>query len=430
MVSIGFPFAGDRVISVSRKILHSDHAGRCDYACDHPCAVDFTRGVDQARSRGNETNCGHTRGQNRSVQAWPGESPADPASPNESDPIAELDLKGSGRTQQEIEEDIRKALTVLPGVNIALSQPIEQRVDEMVTGVRSQIAVKIFGDDLEELRKLSEQVARIVKSTRGARDLRIERLSGQQELTIDIDRRAIARHGLNVADVNELIETAVGGKAVTQVFEGERRFTLLLRFPERFRHDIEAIRDLLLRPPGNAEPGGLHARGGQLVPLSSVADIKVIDGPAIVSREFAKRRVVVGANVHQRDLGGFVAELQERTAKEIKLPPGYYFEWGGQFQNMERAMATLGIIVPITFAAIFFLLFMLFNSAKLALLIFTALPFASVGGVIGLFVTGEYLSVPASVGFIAVWGVSILNGVVLVSFIKELREQGLTVPRL
>jgi len=356
-----------------------------------------------------------------------GESPADPASQNESDPIASLDLEGSGRTQQEIEEDIRKALEVLPGVNIALSQPIAQRVDEMVTGVRSQVAVKIFGDDLEELRKLSEQVARIVKSTRGARDLRIERLSGQQELTIDIDRRAIARHGINVADVNELVATAVGGKAVSQVFEGERRFTLLLRFPERFRDDVEAIRELLLRPPGSAPPGSLLARGGQLVPLSAVADIKVIDGPAIISREYAKRRVVVGANVHERDLGGFVAELQERASKEIKLPPGYYFEWGGQFQNMERAMATLGIIVPITFAAIFFLLFMLFNSAKLALLIFTALPFASVGGVIGLFITGEYLSVPASVGFIAVWGVAILNGVVLISFIKELREQGLSV---
>ncbi|WON73305.1 CusA/CzcA family heavy metal efflux RND transporter [Nitrosospira sp. Is2] len=356
-----------------------------------------------------------------------GESPADPASQNESDPIASLDLEGSGRSQQEIEEDIRRALEVLPGVNIALSQPIAQRVDEMVTGVRSQVAVKIFGDDLEELRKLSEQVARIVKSTRGARDLRIERLSGQQELTIDIDRRAIARHGLNVADVNELIATAVGGKAVSQVFEGERRFTLLLRFPERFRHDVEAIRELLLRPPGSGPPGSLLARGGQLVPLSAVAEIKVIDGPAIISREYAKRRVVVGANVHERDLGGFVAELQERAAKEIKLPPGYYFEWGGQFQNMERAMATLGIIVPITFAAIFFLLFMLFNSVKLALLIFTALPFASVGGVIGLFITGEYLSVPASVGFIAVWGVAILNGVVLISFIKELREQGLSV---
>ncbi|GAB1720374.1 MAG: Heavy metal efflux pump CzcA [Nitrosospira sp.] len=356
-----------------------------------------------------------------------GESPADPASQNESDPIASLDLEGSGRTQEEIEEDIRKALTVLPGVNIALSQPIAQRVDEMVTGVRSQVAVKIFGDDLEDLRKLSEQVARIVKSTRGARDLRIERLSGQQELTIDIDRRAIARHGINVADVNELIATAIGGKAVTQVFEGERRFTLLLRFPEKFRNDVEAIRDLLLRPPGNAGPESLLARGGMLVPLSAVADISVVDGPAIISREYAKRRVVVGVNVHGRDLGGFVAELQQRTAKEIKLPPGYYFEWGGQFENMERAMATLGIVVPVTFAVIFFLLFMLFNSAKLATLIFTALPFASVGGVIGLFVTGEYLSVPASVGFIAVWGIAILNGVVLISFIKELREQGLSV---
>jgi cobalt-zinc-cadmium resistance protein CzcA len=356
-----------------------------------------------------------------------GAEPSDPASQNESDPIASLDLEGSGRTQKEIEEDIRKALTVLPGVNIALSQPIAQRVDEMLTGVRSQIAVKIFGDDLEELRKLSEQVARIIKSTRGARDIRIERLSGQQELMIDIDRRAIARHGINVADVNELIATAIGGKAVTIVFEGERRFTLLLRFPEQFRDDIEAIRDQLLRPPGSAGPGGLLARGGQLVPLSAVADIKVVDGPAIISREYAKRRVVIGVNVHDRDIGGFVAELQARTAKEVKLPPGYYFEWGGQFENMERAMETLSIIVPITFAAIFFLLFMLFGSVKLALLIFTALPFASVGGVIGLFITGEYLSVPASVGFIAVWGVAILNGVVLISFIKELREQGLSV---
>lgn len=356
-----------------------------------------------------------------------GAEPADPASQNESDPIAALDLEGSGRTQQEIEEDIRKALEVLPGVNIALSQPIAQRVDEMVTGVRSQMAVKIFGDDLEELRKLSEQVARIIKSTRGARDIRIERLSGQQELTIDIDRRAIARHGLNVADVNELIATAIGGKAVTMVFEGERRFTLLLRFPEKFRDDVEAIRDLLLRPPGSAAPDSLMARGGVLVPLSAVADIRVVDGPAIISREYAKRRVVIGVNVHDRDIGGFVAELQERTAREVKLPPGYYFVWGGQFENMERAMATLGVIVPITLAAIFFLLFMLFNSVKLATLIFLALPFASVGGVVGLFVTGEYLSVPASVGFIAVWGISILNGVVLISFIRQLREEGVSV---
>lgn len=357
-----------------------------------------------------------------------GESPADPASQNESDPIVDLDLEGSGRTQQAIEEDIRKALTVIPGVNIVISQPIAQRVDEMVTGVRSQVAVKIFGDDLEELRKLSEQVARIIKSTPGARDIRIERLSGQQELTINIDRRAIARHGLNVSDVNELIATAIGGKAVTQVFEGERRFTLLLRLPAEFRGNVEDIRELLLRPPVNAPgPGGVVARGGVLVPLSAVADIKVIDGPAIISREFARRRVVIGANVHERDLGGFVAELQERTAKEIKLPPGYYFSWGGQFENMERAMATLSVIVPITLAAIFFLLFMLFNSVKMAGLIYLALPFASVGGIVGLFITGEYLSVPASVGFIAVWGTSILNGVVLISFVRELREKGLSI---
>ncbi len=354
-----------------------------------------------------------------------GESPADPASQNESDPIADLDLAGSGRTQQEIEEDIRKALTTLPGVNIVISQPIAQRVDEMVTGVRSQVAIKIFGDNLEELRKLSEQVARIVKSTRGARDIRIERLSGQQELTIHIDRRAIARHGLNVSDVNELIATAIGGKAVTQVFEGERRFTLLLRFPEKYRYDVEAIKELLLRP-ADAAPSGMGS-GGRLIPLSAVADIKVVDGPAIISREFAKRRVVVGANVHERDMGGFVAELQQRVAKEIKLPPGYYFVWGGQFENMERAMATLAVIVPITLAAIFFLLFMLFNSVKMAGLIYLALPFASVGGVVGLFITGQYLSVPASVGFIAVWGTSILNGVVLISFVRELRDQGLSI---
>ncbi|OQW40928.1 MAG: cytochrome-c peroxidase [Proteobacteria bacterium SG_bin4] len=354
-----------------------------------------------------------------------GDTPADPASQNESDPIADLDLEGSGRTQAEIEEDIRKALSVLPGANIVLSQPIAQRVDEMLTGVRSQVAIKIFGDDLEQLRKLSEQVARIVKSTPGARDIRIERLSGQQELTVNIDRRAIARHGLNVSDVNEMIATAVGGKFVSQVFEGERRFTLLLRFPEEFRHDVEAIKELLLRPAIRTPNGA--GSGSMLIPLSAVADIQVVDGPAIISREFARRRVVIGVNVHGRDLGGFVAELQERTAKEIRLPSGYYFVWGGQFENMERAMAKLSIIVPITLAAIFFMLFTLFNSVKMAVLIYLVLPFASVGGVVGLFLTGQYLSVPASVGFIAVWGTSILNGVVLISFLRELRQKGLNV---
>ncbi|SDY32912.1 efflux RND transporter permease subunit [Nitrosomonas halophila] len=344
-----------------------------------------------------------------------GESPADPAGQNESDPIVTLD-PDAGRTQDEIDDEIRALLEVLPGVNIVLSQPIAERVDEMVTGVRSQIAVKIFGDDLDTLRELSEQIARILRDIPGARDIRIERLSGQQSLTIDVDRNAIARNGINVADVHELIETAIGGREVTRLFEGERRFAILLRFPEAFRNSVETIRNLLLRAPD-----------GAMVPLYTVADIQIVDGPAQVSREDAKRRVVVGANVEDRDLGGFVAEIQERIAREVELPSGYFFEWGGQFENMERAMATLAVIVPLTIAAIFFLLFLLFNSIKLAGLIILVLPFASIGGVIGLFLTGEYLSVPASVGFIALWGIAVLNGVVLISYIRKLRDEGVSV---
>ena len=344
-----------------------------------------------------------------------GESPADPAGPNESDPIVLLDPK-SGRTQDEIDEDIRRRLSAIPGVQIVLSQPISERVDEMVTGVRSQLAVKIFGDDLGELRRVSEQVARLLRGVPGARDIRIERLSGQQALTIDIDRKAIARHGLNVAEVHDLIETAIGGKVVSQLYEGERRFGIAVRFPAQARNSIETIRNMLLRAPD-----------GALVPLHSVAQIELRDGPAQISRESAKRRVVVGANVEGRDLGGFVQEVEQRIAREVKLPEGFYFVFGGQFENMERAMATLAVIVPITIAAIFFLLFLLFNSLKLATLIILVLPFASIGGIVGLAVTGEYLSVPASVGFIALWGIAVLNGVVLVSYIRRLRDDGLEV---
>jgi len=344
-----------------------------------------------------------------------GESPADPAGPNESDPIVTID-PASGRGQDEIDADIRKRLAVLPGVQIVLSQPIQERVDEMVTGVRSQLAVKIFGDDLPALRDLSEQVARILKAVPGARDIRVERLSGQQALTIDIDRRAIARHGINVADVHEIIETAIGGKEVTSLFEGERRFGIAVRFPEAARNSVEAIRNILLRAPG-----------GAMVPLHALAAINIVDGPAQVSRESAKRRVVVGANVDGRDLGGFVAEVQARIASQVTLPKGYFLEWGGQFENMQRAMATLSVIVPLTIAAIFFLLFLLFNSVKLAALIILVLPFASIGGVMALFLSGEYLSVPASVGFIALWGIAVLNGVVLVSYVVKLRNEGLEV---
>jgi cobalt-zinc-cadmium resistance protein CzcA len=311
---------------------------------------------------------------------------------------------------------MREKLKVIPGVQIVMAQPISDRVDEMVTGVRSDIAVKIFGDDLDQLKATAEQIARIGRAMQGAQDVRIEKVSGQQYLSIDIDRQAVARFGLNVADVNELIETAVGGKAATEIFEGERRFPAVVRLPAERRNSVESIANLLV-----------SSSSGATVRLADIAKIGVVDGPAQISREMGKRRIVIGMNVKDRDLGGFVSELQQKVGAQIKLPEGYYLEWGGQFQNMERALGHLMIIVPITIAAIFFLLFVLFNSLKLATLIITVLPFASIGGVIGLFISGEYLSVPASVGFIALWGIAVLNGVVLVSYIRKLRDEGMNV---
>ena len=342
-----------------------------------------------------------------------GESPADPSGPNESDPVVSID-PASERSQADIESDIRHALADLPGVQIVMNQPIAQRVDEMLTGVRSQLAIKIFGDDLTELKRVADQVAQIVKQVPGARDIRVDRLSGQQTLTIDIDRRAIARYGINVADIHSIIETAIGGSEVSQLYEGERRYAILLRYPESFRNSVDVIRETLLRTTDHA-----------VIPLESVADIRLVDSPPMVNRESGKRRVVVGANVEGRDLGGFVAEVQQRVDEKIKLPEGYYFSWGGQFENMQRAMGTLMIIVPLTIVAIYFLLFLMFNSARLAALIITVLPFASIGGVFGLAITGEYLSVPASVGFIALWGIAVLNGVVLITYVRRLREEGM-----
>ncbi len=348
-----------------------------------------------------------------------GESPADPQGQNESTPIASLkdrDEWPDGWTQDDIANAIREKLKAIPGVQIVMAQPISDRVDEMVSGVRSDVAVKVFGDDLDKLRDLAGQIARVAGGVNGSQDIRIERISGQQYLSIEIDRQAIARYGLNVSDIHDIIEIAIGGKRATDIFEGERRFAAAVRLPEDFRDNVQAIRQLLVSTPNGAQ-----------VPLQSVAKIEVTDGPAQISREMAKRRVVVMINVKDRDLGGFVAELQQATEAKVKLPEGYYLEWGGQFQNMERAMGHLKIIVPVTIAAIFFLLFLLFNSLRLATLIITVLPFASIGGIIGLFVTGEYLSVPASVGFIALWGMAVLNGVVLVSYIRTLRESGLSV---
>ena len=346
-----------------------------------------------------------------------GESPADPQGPNESTPIVSLlprDEWPSGWTQDTIAEKIREKLMALPGVQIVMAQPISDRVDEMVTGVRSDVAIKVFGDDLETLKKKAEEIAKVAGGIQGAQDLRVERVTGQQYLSIEIDRQAIARYGLNASDIHDVIEAAIGGKEATQIFEGERRFSAVVRLPQAFRDNVEAIRHLLVTSPNGAQ-----------VALESLANIRLLDGPSQISRESGKRRIVVGVNVKDRDLGSFVAELQGAVEKKVKLPEGYYLEWGGQFQNMERAMGHLMIIVPVTIGAIFFLLFILFNSVRYASLIILVLPFASIGGVIALFVSGEYLSVPASVGFIALWGIAVLNGVVLVSYIRSLREDGM-----
>jgi cobalt-zinc-cadmium resistance protein CzcA len=345
-----------------------------------------------------------------------GESPADPQAQNESSPIVSLkprDEWPEGWTQDTIGAEIQKRLRVLPGAQVVMAQPISDRVDELLTGVRSDVAVKVFGEDMGVLKAKAEEIAKIAGNIRGATDMRVEKVSGQQYMNIIIDRQAIARHGLNASDVHDVIETAIGGKVATEIYEGQRRFSAAVRFPEDFRNDIESISNILIT-----------SANGSRVALSDLAKIEIRDGPAQISRELAKRRIVVGINVKDRDLGGFVAELQQVLGSKLKLPDGYYLEYGGQFQNLERALGHLSVIIPITIAAIFFLLFLLFNSLRYATMIIMVLPFASIGGIIALFVTGEYLSVPASVGFIALWGIAVLNGVVLVSYIRTLRDDG------
>lgn len=345
-----------------------------------------------------------------------GESPVDPAGYNESDMMIQLlpaEERG-GITQDQIAGKVREIVSSFPGVNTVMAQPISDRVDEMVTGVRADVAVKIFGDDLEALIQKGSEVARVASGIRGTGDIKVDRVSGQQNLNITIDRQAIARHGLNASEVHDVIEAAVAGKAATEIHEGERRFQAVVRLPEHLRNSASDIESILLSAPG-----------GEQVALGSLARIEMREGYSQIKREMARRRINVGVNVRDRDLGGFVAELQQKVRQQVKLPPGYYYQWGGQFENMQRARRRLMVIVPVTIGAIFFLLFLLFRSLRLSALIILVLPFASIGGVVSLFLSGEYLSVPASVGFIALWGIAVLNGVVLVSYIRGLREAGI-----
>lgn len=346
-----------------------------------------------------------------------GESPADPQAQNESTPIISLKPREEwpeGWTQDDIADKMTDVLSKgLPGVQIVMAQPISDRVDELLTGVRSDVAVKIFGDDMTKLKNKADEIARVAGTVQGAVDIRVEKVSGQQYLNITINRQDIARQGINASDIHDIIETAIGGKVATEIYEGQRRFSAAVRFPESFRNDIDSIGNILVTSPN-----------GSRVALRDLAKIEIKDGPAQISRELGKRRIVVAINVKDRDLGGFVAELKTVLDGKLKLPDGYYLEYGGQFENLERALNHLMIIVPITIAAIFFLLFLLFNSVRYATMIIMILPFASIGGIFALLFTGEYLSVPASVGFIALWGIAVLNGVVLVSYIRSLRDDG------
>jgi cobalt-zinc-cadmium resistance protein CzcA len=325
----------------------------------------------------------------------------DPMGPNLSDPIVVLKPKGQWKTagsKDKLIYKMRHELEKIPGIGLNMTQPIALRVDELVSGVKSQLAIKLFGEDMNLLKDKSEEIAKVVGKVRGVTDLRVEQVSGQPYLTVTIDRNAIARYGINAQDINEIVETAIGGKAATEMLEGDRRFEIVLRFPEGRRNSAETIGAILVRTPA-----------GAWVPLAQLANITVTNGPAQISREHNKRRVVVECNIEDRDVAGFVAEAKERIEKEVKLPTGYYLTWGGTFESQQRAMKRLMLIVPVTMAIILFLLFTAFGSFRYAFLILMTIPFALTGGILTLLVSGQYLSVPASVGFIALFGVAVLN---------------------
>ena len=320
----------------------------------------------------------------------------------------------TAKTREELFEKMREALAVIPGVVIGFSQPIQCRIDELVAGTRSQLAVRLFGDDLDVLTQKAAAIAAVLGGVRGATDVALERQGGQSYVNIEMNRGMISRYGLNVSDINDVIETALGGKSAGVVYEGDRAFDITVRLPETERNSLTALGEIVIASPSGAR-----------VPLSVLASIKRVEGPVQIGRESGKRRILVEANVSGRDLGGFVAEAQEKIRKAVPLPEGYYLTWGGQFENQQRAMKTLAVIVPATILLIFLLLAMTFNSLRQAVLVLLNLPLAMAGGIAALFISGLYLSVPAAVGFIALFGVAVLNGVVLVTYINQLRAKGM-----
>lgn len=319
----------------------------------------------------------------------------------------------SARTREELTEKMRKAISDIPGISYSFSQPIACRIDELVAGTRAQLIIKLFGEDLRILKAKAEEIAAVVGSLRGATDIVVERISGQPYLVVEVNRENIKRYGLQTADVLSLVETAVGGKAITRMYEGERAYDVVVKYPEYRRNSIENLKEILVDTPQ-----------GYRLPLSQLASIQQVEGPAQISREAGFRRIGIEVNITGRDLAGFVAEARQKIKQKVSLPSGYRLEWGGQFENQQRAMRKLMLIVPLTIALIFFLLFSTFDSFKLALLVLLNLPFALIGGVFSLWLSGLYLSVPASVGFIALLGIAVLNGVVLISYFQQLVNEG------
>jgi len=334
------------------------------------------------------------------------------------------------KPKSELVAEMVAAVEKVPGNNYEFTQPIQMRFNELISGVRSDVAVKVFGDEMDVLNETAEQIEAVLKAVPGAADVKTEQTTGLPLLTIELDRAKMARYGLNVSDVQEVVEIALGGKEAGEVFEGDRRFAILVRLPESLRTDLDALRRIPVPLP-EAEPitavsnrtgGGLGAT--DTLPLGEIAKIEIAPGPNQISRENGKRRVVVTANVRGIDIATFVAEAQRKIDADVKIEPGYWISWGGQFENLISAGKRLQIVVPVALLLILLLLFGAFGSMKDALLVFTGVPMALTGGILALWLRGIPLSISAGVGFIALSGVAVLNGVVMISFIKKLREEG------
>lgn len=317
------------------------------------------------------------------------------------------------KSKDELVSEMSERLSHIPGAAFVFTQPMEMRMDEVVTGIRGDLALKIYGEDLDTLDRLGTRAVHLISTVQGAAEVQKDSSMGVAELRVQADRQELARYGLNVGDVQELIETMLGGKQVSEMVQGERRFAIAVRLPDNYRNNIDVLGDLYLNAPN-----------GERVQLRQVADLKIVRGPEMVNRENAKRRVAVQASVSGRDLGGFVRDAQAKIAAGMKLPPGYTLEWGGQFENQRRANKRLSLVLPISIGIIFALLYATFRSARQATLILTIVPFALVGGVGALWIRGLDLSLSASIGFIALFGVAVLNGVVMVSHIDSLRSSG------